>query len=901
MRDALPQPPVNTQPKFESCLGGVFAFLMLVAAAAAVFWPHISGTALFIGDSDRLNSLLNIRMFQVRSLQTLGWVPGWNENMFGGYGIAGLHWMQPNYDPFGYLLSFVAVDRVFWIAGFMAALWIILAGWTAYLFIFDTVRSRFPATVGALLYCLSVFSLHRTAQLDSAEMSLILIPVGLLLIRRVQPGNLAVSFLGLATTMSTLAFFGFLQEVAYVFILFGIYAIYRSIADGRMNIYPLLLLSLAAFCSLVIASPRLISVWLDFKQLERTNSFQQTDFVEIWRFFNEGLLGRFQEERLLVGNGLNLHEGLQLLGSTFAAFVIVTGLFRPRDGWQLAGSLLVALVLSAAIIYVVPPYGSVASAVFRGTFSPAGAGFLLNAIGLGLFALMLWRCEPYLQLAPAYRRILPDQPRDRDTGFHLLVLGGVLAAVLIREGQYLVYLLFGRVDFTHSRLSILAVLPASTVAAIFLNELSHGKTARMFDAPRMMKFAVVVGAALLIAWLVRGPLLETFGWIVPRRLSAISDNKLIPAELLKTALAVVVFAVMLRLLIASGHRKDLRHAMVLGLGCVMAFEAIVYGWFKYSGPHTHTYPVAFRSNNYFSAPPCALIPPGESAVKALRERLEVDQFRSVLIADAVKFPAYTEPHIAQFWDLRLLGGYSAGIPLRLGALPWPKDAHQFRAVRFSSADNLPMQLLALVNVKYIVLVNPALYFNLPADIASALAREGECRHKDMAPDQIEVIENPYPATPRQFFAKEIVPISHPDARVGPESVPAMRSVAEGIDQVRQFSTEGTIRARYSGDVISIDVTPVSEERFLVLNEMFSPRWRAYAGESELSVRATNVVMRGVIVPPGVSRIEMRYVPVIASTKGLLLLLVAIAGTLILSGTLRLFQPKIRELAECFQR
>jgi ABC-type multidrug transport system fused ATPase/permease subunit len=1033
-------------------------FALLAVAAALLFSPHLLAFATFIGDSDRLNSLLNMRLFEVRSIQTLGWIPQWNENMFMGYGMAGLHWMLPSYDPLGYISSLFRVDRLFWIEGVFAAGLIALAGWSAYLFIYDTVDRVFPAFVGAFLYCFSVFSLHRDAQLDSAQLSLVLMPVGLLVLRRVSPHNLPISFLALAGLMAFLATFGFLQEVSYLFILFGLYAVYRSIAIDGFDPCPLVLIAAAGGASLIVAAPRLISVIGDFAQLERTNTFQQTDFVEFARFVHEGLFGRFQEEREIVGNGLNLHEGLQLLGSTVAALLILVGLFRPRDGWQLLGSLIIGLVLSASIIYVSPQYRAFAS-IFVSTFTtksftvPATAlitnaailGVAVLAVGIviGLIVLLvvtlpvlvriflpvlvlillpvlvlpLWRIEPYLQLMPAVRRVagasrqsipvrqleaaLPDvresmaakfreliggfrevitavrqgttfdgldwqfsrsipdvrqlmaechqfiaerltasclptwklrqviaqegqrisqssvalfrqltgeaaqliarfrqampafqssaprTKRDRDTGFHLIILGLVLAAVLIDEAHYFVYFLFGRADFTHSRLSIVAVLPMATLTAVFLNELLPRQSEYRLKKWGTVLLVAGIACAVAGSWIAKGPVLDAIAWIVPYWLLDISANKFLPAELLKTTVAIVIFVGLMCFIIRFRKQPSVRHVIVFGLGCMMIFEAFLYGWFKINGPHTHTFPIAFRGNNYFSAPPCTLVPPTERAVSALRQRLEADNFRSVLVADMINFPAFVEPHISQFWNLRLLGGYSAANPLRLAALPWPTDAHKFRAIRFSSLENLPLSLLALLNVKYIIPVDRALYFNL----AGNAAREGNpaCPHNDMSPDQVTAIENPYPVTGRQFFTERIVPINQTRGFLAPGDDPAKISIVEGISQPRTFQAIGQIHAIYRGDRIVIDIAPLDEERFLVLNEMYSPGWKGYSGGVELPILATNTVMRGVIVPPGAARIEMRYEPFLTSRIGTVVYATGILGLLLVFSALSFFQ------------
>jgi len=58
------------------------------------------------------------------------------------------------------------------------------------------------------------------------------------------------------------------------------------------------------------------------------------------------------------------------------------------------------------------------------------------------------------------------------------------------------------------------------------------------------------------------------------------------------------------------------------------------------------------------------------------------------------------------------------------------------------------------------------------------------------------------------------------------------------------------------------IEPRPEPRFLVLNELYHPRWRAYAAGREIPVHAVNVVMRGVAVPSDVSEIEFRFVPLL---------------------------------------
>lgn len=209
--------------------------LFFLGAAFFVFWPQILGSGVFIGESDRLNSYLNMRLAEYDALLRLGRVPDWDSQMFGGFSLAALHWMNPGRDPIAYLLQHFSRDNVFWALGFTPILLIVAAGVTSFLYIRAVVNAEAAACVGALAYSLSVFSLHRAAQVDNAELTVVLVPLGLLFVRQADRKTLAAPFAGLTLVMTALTFWGFLQEVAYAFLFFGVYALYRAGLLARSN------------------------------------------------------------------------------------------------------------------------------------------------------------------------------------------------------------------------------------------------------------------------------------------------------------------------------------------------------------------------------------------------------------------------------------------------------------------------------------------------------------------------------------------------------------------------------------------------------------------------------------------------------------------------------------------
>src|SRR5262245_2497136 len=198
--------------------------VLLVCGVAFFFWQQLIGAAVFIGESDRLNAYLNTRLAEYDALQTYGRVPAWNPTMFGGFSVAALHWMNPGTDPIAFFLQLFRRDRVYQALGYVSIALVLAACTSAYFYIRDLTGARIPAAIAALCYGLSVFGIHRIAQIDNIYLVLLLLPAAMLAIRRVRTENLIRPFVGLALSMTALAFWAFLQEVAYAFCFLGAYA-----------------------------------------------------------------------------------------------------------------------------------------------------------------------------------------------------------------------------------------------------------------------------------------------------------------------------------------------------------------------------------------------------------------------------------------------------------------------------------------------------------------------------------------------------------------------------------------------------------------------------------------------------------------------------------------------------
>ncbi len=1011
------------------------ALLGLVIIGVVLFRVHLGGAGTFVGDSDRLNTFLNLRKFEVENIRYHRSL-NWNEFMFMGFSTTGLHYMLLGSDPTAYIEALLPSHDLFRITGYVSCTLLVLAGWAAYFFIRDTCHHPFFALVGAALYVLSAFSLVRISQVDAAFAVLILIPLGLLVLRRTTVKNAAVPFVLLTITIASLLFFTFLQEAAYALALFGAYAAYRGLKLRSWR--PPLIFAACLSIAVVISLPRILTVFRDVSLLDRTTTFQTTCWCEIFRWFNDGVFGRFPQEVLAIGNGFNLHEGLQLYTSTFAALAIIAGAMRLR------GPLGVAAVVT---------FLAVLSLIFSPWVGSRGFAYLaLGGIGLYVMVARFGRCvvrfKPFtIELNIARNSLWEHSPTSAlhgaDAPFDLFFLAFALAVILIEPVRYLVYLAFMRMDLTHSRVSGTALLPMCAFLSAVLRDMFGGSSERDQRRAELMVLGSSALLALAVLWL--NEVLATSP-LTARLIEVLKPGRwipVLPVELAKIVWGIVFFVLLLIGIWIFRRSESLRHLLVFSLGFIMVFQAFKYADFQLSGHQTWTFPVAFLDNNFFNAPAEALLPPSTKAMEAFHQRLEVNQFRSVLVADPRIFPAFSAPHISQFWRLRLAEGYGAGVPVRLARLPWPEGVRTLRALSFSDTAHLPWALLAVLNVKYAIILDPALYFNL---------------EPEAGPRNIRVLQNPLPVVPREFFARTVRPAPHffaPSSQAsvplpptginttitsanrlvlswvnashdssyrierkegldgsyaeigvtGPNAVsndnfglkpgteyyfrirgctdqgcsayspevhvvtategvrapeglranvvsssdvllswsnsspniryrverkegangfylevgvtswgarsyrisglaplathyfrlractfggcsphsaqvsaatpsalspselrgvvpsnPVAESIAERFPAPVQFSAQGVIRASYNGGKIDIHVDSSDQPRFLVLNELYHPDWKAFAGKTELTIYPTNVVMRGLIVPPRTTEIRLRFVP-----------------------------------------
>ena len=855
-----------------------------------------------------------MRLAEYDALTQFGRVPGWDSRMFGGFSLAALHWMNPGKDPIPYLLQFLSRDNLFWALGFIPILLVIAASLTSFLYIRVVTEADVPALIGAIAYGFSVFSLHRAAQVDNAELTVALLPLGFLCLERTNREVLAGPFFGLASVMTALAFWGFLQEVAYAFLFFGVYALYRSALlarhDNRSWLAPVVVMAAASAVALIFSAPRLVTIAHEVGLLSRTSTLNYYGYGQVLRFFHDGIYGRYFEEGRLLGHGMNLSEGLQLTFSCALSVFVCLGIARPRTQMETLG----AALFYALLLVIVPTRLGypLFQRIFGGTFQISVEFYKFIFFSVFLFALMSFSTRyGGLRVFSRQKQLVPPRARPRDTAFHLFALTGVLFLILILEGNEAVYYLFGRADFTHTRLSLLAVLPLCTLFSIYLAEL---KSLPIFNQikqehPEFYTLLLTIVLSAGAAYATYGPFLD---WLLPHNATGLffSSTPLLPVAVVQLLLTFILFGA-LAILAMRKSLPTTSPATVTSaaIGALVLGQILLSANLKMAGPQTWTYPIPFRGFNYLNVPPSILRPPDQDKLTIFDRLFETPNYRMVVLSDNSQYAGTNIPHIAHFWRARSIGGYGTGVSERLTKLPWPAGVQTLRTIDFISTRGLDKSifaLLAFLNVKYLLSLTSDVYFNFPSlgtttDIP-AIQIGGvkyALQSSDIGGLKFNFLKNPIEALPRHFFAEQIIgsadapmPTSHPHWGTSPLGGVGFlhifvnqtddlrhKSYVEGLNvgKATAYDTSGQLNVIYRGDRIDVSVTPSTRERFLVINQTFNPNWTAYAGSRTLAVLPTNAVMSGVQIPPQTDHIQLRFEPFSSSRTASVLMAAAVLG------------------------
>lgn len=803
------------QERIRSYRSDGLALLLILIAAAGLLWSHLTGSAQFMGNFDRLGYFLSNRLSELDTLQGDGLMPGWDDKLFMGFNTTDLPGARTLLSPMHLVTVFVSRHDFYYWAGVCVAGLAFLTGAAAYLCFRQFGLGWVASLVGSLAYLASTHSMIRLAQADTASLVLIALPTGSLLIAKATFQNLAWRIIWLTSIGAVILCCVTGPLAIYMFGFWGLLAVHQS--WQARSIAPLACLSGSMLCAAIIAIPHLWGVTQDLATYVRDGgvgatfedvyAFFNVRPHEVWRAFDDGIFGRYPAEVAQLGNNLNLSEGFQVYSSTIATFCILIVLLRANGEW-----------------------------------------LRLFKFKDGVFSLFAW------------------------------VLVGVTAAILIKPVAEALFVLFFKSKLIHARLSLIGTFAAAALTAWSIDKLI------MRDPPGRPR-ATVIGFSVitaLVLWFGVGRLANSslspetidirqppkvlvgqlFAAITPgantwteEAVSPPVSSAMPPVRMLSArVIAVFAWAAIFGLCLAGLHLTGGRStwpAYVLVI--LLPLQTWADAYRRWNGPENKTYPAPFANNNYFIAPADVLKSAHPGFAQQLSSQLESDHFRTIFLAEPGQFYHFVAPHLASYWGIRTVEGYLSGVPTRIAALNWPPGTLGFRTLTHSSAQSAPWDLLGILNVRQAIEVNTALYFDPPEN--GVLER---------AAQSVSIIPNPVRVLPREFFAARTLPDIPLEKRVDKISLRAEEAYGsprvEGMAEERLWNAEGTISARYQGARISVQLSRSDQTRFLVLNELYHPRWFARAGSTSLKVYPVNTVMRGVEVPPGATELEFEFVP-----------------------------------------
>jgi hypothetical protein len=589
---------------------------------------------------------------------------------------------------------------------------------------------------------------------------------------------------------------------------------------ARRDLRPALVWAVGGLIAAVTATPRIAGVFAEMGLLQRqvAPGFDMKDFdalyrwqnfkwYDVWRWFEDGLFGRFFLEVFALHNNMNITEGMLLFMGAMVPWVVLAGLFRWEGRW---------------------------GGLFRRATAEVRLFYALIALSLAVVA------------SPAVYQVF--------------------------------WTLFLKLDFTHTRFLIAALIPLAAIVALTLAHWQRGDEDKR--AWRLWTGLAAGAAAYLgILWLA-GPFSTppavaltdrwSEAWTLPSRAwqalhpgieagSATTGEHLarFSAPVFNQVSFTLVFGFLL-LCARAGRvtRRICGGGLTGALAGFMAANIIGYGYLHVRGEHLRG-PVPFATSHSYWPAAEAFGAPSADAIAAIQTRLENSAYRTVLLASTAEGPLFTAPHVATTWGLRVVEGYSSGVPARLALLPWATDTLGLRTMTFGGrgATNLPWALLGFTNVKQALSIDTAAYRLGPA------ALEGDWR----------ITLNPYRVTPRVFIPREVQAVESaaaaaaaffPEAGSTPTPAidPTELTLVESADPLPALAGGGSVAAEFNGGSITLRVQSSDQPQLVVLNELYHPGWRARVGGQELPVLPVNIYMRGVLVPPGVDQVTLRFLP-----------------------------------------
>ncbi|GIW80548.1 MAG: hypothetical protein KatS3mg105_2355 [Gemmatales bacterium] len=715
-----------------------------------------------------------------------GQIAAWNPFEMMGFDTFVMPYTFPNLLTF--VTAWIGKEHLYQTAGWISLILLAGAGVAVYGFV-RLYCQPLPSLIAAILYQFSALTLLKVSQNDMSFAVFIWVPLLALGVVRCTRWHPAWGYLYFTVLLFLLLQFMFLQTAAYALLFTATFALYRSLSCRRL--FPIMLLAVAGISALIPSWPRIYSIASAMGQYERV--------IENSDLKNFDVL--YQNQNIRPIHILRWFDDT-IFGRCPSDSVKIGSCINLTEGFLLYTSTLVPiLVLTGAIWY------------------------------RRRFAMWLYSAE-------------------KDCCFFWWFFVLTVLAALVKPVQYVLFLLFLKMDFTHARILLVALLPMVTLVALVLEDRLPAGWSELTITSRVG--CLVVGIALAAGLYVGAEAVADLGGDSVTLIQRQPPLFLRDASVLRIVF-LVLFALLFAALVFLVPNRPVKCTAYAAICFFLVWQTLADAEFRINGEHVQKAQRPFYLGDQYAAPAGGLRLPSEDQVQQLHHLLQNDRFRCVLLGDPAVAGGFVDGHVPAFWRLRAIGGYyGIGVPKRLRLLPWG-NAISLRTISFSERHSLPWRLLALVNVKFAIDVPRDLYLNGNDDRPLATLRYWQ---------------NPFPVVPRVFFARAIVPADSPrDAarklleRQAPFDV-REASIVEGIGAPARFLADGEPVLHDFGDRLLISLAPAKEKRFLVINELHYPGWEASAAGQPLTVYPVNCVMRGVEVPPGADSIEFRYRPVI---------------------------------------
>ncbi len=411
------------------------AVLLMFAAPLWLYRDHVLGSGTWIGNADRLNSNLKILLHYVEGIAGSG-ISAWNDTEMMGYDSFSLPTIFPG--PTAWLAAAFGVRHFYVVMGFVSMALLGAAGTAAYVFIRSRVPAGAAALAGALCYEFAALTVLKLNQEVGNFATFIAIPLIVLTTVQIRAGRERRCFAALALLWAALLQLMFLQDVAYVLLLAGALALWRSAVARDWR--PLAVSAAALLPAVVFAAPRLVGVAIimtqyvrrepaiDLSSFEAVYRFQGIRPFELLRWFDGTIFGTGMADAARIGDPLNLTEGFLLSTSSIVPFLIAWGVLRYRRRW-------------------------------------------------------LW---------------LP-RTAEADAAFFFWTTAATFGVIGIKPLLRLVYLLFLRIDFMHARIIIAGLLPLVSLIAMVLEDL---RPAVRWSALRPVQRAATAASGAIVGVLI---------------------------------------------------------------------------------------------------------------------------------------------------------------------------------------------------------------------------------------------------------------------------------------------------------------------------------------------------------------------------------------------------------------